>query len=351
MTIQVGIIGFAHGHVNAYCKMWRDHPQWGVKPVAGWDHDADRLAKAGETHGVETVAELDRLLNHDAIHAVVIAAETSMHADLVEQAAAAGKAIILQKPAALTLPEADRIVAAVNTAGVPFTMAWQMRVDAQNLLMKQMIEAGDLGRVLMVRRRHGLSTHVWGEWFTESWHVDPALNRGMWADDAAHAIDFLYWLLGEPVSVMAEIDTLLNPNVPDDNGIAIFRFPDGLMAEAVCSFTCVAGENTTEIVGEKGVILQNFGDAPSANVPRSKHALGLKWYLHEQGQWNSSELESPANHGDRIADLAQPLAAFLRGEREPIATAEEGRTSLKMVLASYASAETGRRIAFNTFHG
>src|SRR5690606_3536957 len=108
---------------------------------------------------------------------------------------------------------------------------------------------------------------------------------GMWADDACHAIDFLYWLLGRPQSVMAEIATRINPRVPDDQGIAIFRYADGTLAEVDSSFTCVAGENTTEITCEGGVIIQNYGDAVSCNVPRPPGAVGLKWYLRDGEGW------------------------------------------------------------------
>ena len=72
----------------------------------------------------------------------------------------------------------------------------------------------------------------------------PELNRDIWADDAAHAIDFIHWLLGVPESITAEVDSLCDPRVPKDNGIAMFRYPGGPLAEVFCSFTCVAAENT-----------------------------------------------------------------------------------------------------------
>lgn len=345
MTLGIGILGFAHGHVNSYCQKWRERDH-GVRLVAGWDHDADRAAQACENHAMVRADSAEAVLSRPDVDAVVIAAETAYHAALCEQAAAAGKRIVLQKPLALTMAEADRIVKAV--ADVPFTLAWQMRVDPQNVRMKQLIEQGTVGRVLMVRRRHGLSTHLW-DWFASSWHVQPALNRGMWADDASHAIDFLLWLLGEPVSVMAEVDTLVNPRVPDDQGIAIYRYSDGTFAEVVSSFTSVAGENTTEIVGERGTIIQNFGDLVSCNAPRAAGAAGLKWLVRGDEQWQVSDIESPTNHGERIAALAEPLAAFVRGERAPLATAEQGRAALRMTLASQQSAQEGRRITLAEF--
>ncbi len=220
-----------------------------------------------------------------------------------------------------------------------------LRVDPQNLKMKSIIESGMLGRLFMVRRRHGLSTHLWPG-FENTWHVKPELNRDIWADDAAHPIDLVYWLLGMPASVTAELGSLLNPKVPNDNGIAIFRYEDGTFAEVVCSFTCVAAENTTEIYGEKGVVIQNYGDGPSAAAPRLHGAVGLKRYLHETGEWTDSGIPSPKGQGERIAALAGPLAEFLNGRREPIATAAEGRTALRLLLACYDSAECGRRITF-----
>ena len=146
---------------------------------------------------------------------------------------------------------------------------------------------------------------------------------------------------------MAEIDTLLNPRVPDDHGIAVFRYSDGLMAEVTSSFTCVAGENTTEIICEKGSIIQNYGDGPSCNIPRPEGGVGLKWFLKEKGEWTYSDLPTPSQHGHRIAGLARHFADFVRGEAGPVATAAEGRLSLKMLLACYVSSREGRRVALH----
>jgi len=343
MSIKIGILGFAHGHVDAYLNAWRKLPRDQVEIVGGWDHDVLRAGKAGEQHHIRMHDKPEDVLVNGQVDAVVIAAETSMHADLVVMAARAHKAIVLQKPMALTLADADRIVRAVHDHHVPFTLAWQMRVDPQNVQMRDLVRGGSLGRVFMIRRRHGLSTHTWTG-FRDTWHVNPALNRGMWADDASHAIDWLLWMLGEPESVIADIATLHDPKVPDDNGIAIFRYKDGTFAEITCSFTCLAAENTTEIVCENGVIIQNFGDGPSCNAPRPPGSVGLKWLMKGDKAWHVSDIASPAGHGERIAALAPEILKFLHVERDAICTAQEGRASLAMTLACYRSAELGQRV-------
>jgi predicted dehydrogenase len=341
MNINVGILGFAHAHVHSYCGRWREHPEMGIQVVAGWDHDAARLADAAKTHGFTPVESVDALL--DRVDAVVIASETVRHAELVDAAARAGKAIVLQKPMALTLEQADRMVDAVRTTGVPFTLAWQMRVDPHNQLMKAMIGSGEFGKVMQIRRRHCLSTHLW-EGFEKSWHVDPAQNRDIFADDAAHPTDFIYWMLGMPRTVVAELGTLVNPAIPNDNGIALFRYADGAFAEISCCFAALGGENITEITCERGTIVQNFGDAPSTNTTWPPGGIQFKWMKQGDSAWTVSDLPNITNHGERIAGLAGPIAEFLRGERPPIATVEEGRDVLRMILACYDANAQGRRV-------
>jgi predicted dehydrogenase len=335
----------------------------GVRVVAGWDHDAARAESNCTNFGIERVDSAEALLSRPDIGAVVITSETSMHAALVEQAASAGKAIVLQKPISLTMEQANRIVEAVGKTGVPFTMAWQMRVDPHNVQAKTLLESGpstvsagstsspqagsgqgDFGRVFMVRRRHCLTTQYMKD-FDKTWHVQPELNRDIFADDAAHPIDFIYWLLGMPSSVFCELGTLLNPAIPNDNAIAVFRYPDGKFAEVSCSFVAVAGENTLEIVCENGVIVGNYGDAPS-NAARPPGAPQLKWFVPGKG-WTISDLPEINGQGERISNLAGPLADFLHGKRPPIATAEEGREVLGLVLACYESDSQGRRVNLN----
>lgn len=340
--MNIGVLGFAHGHVGMYCRRWMNEPDLDIRVVAGWDHDEDRLKAATDNYGLKACESAGELLGQD-IDAVVIAAETSMHADLVVKAAKAGKAIVLQKPMALTLDDADRIVDAVAAAGVRFSMAWQMRVDPQNLEMKALMDSGALGRIFQVRRRHCLGFCRDPQNAT-SWHLSPEYNRDIFADDASHAMDFMYWLFGMPISVTAELGTLMHPNIENDHAIVILRYANGMMAEVSSSFSCVAGENTTEITAQKGTVVQNYGDGPSAGVPRSDDAVCLKWMLDGDKDWTVSDDPGVREQGERISALAGPVAEFLHGGRPRIATAEEGRDVLRLVLACYESNERGKRI-------
>lgn len=338
--VNVGVLGFAHGHVMSYGKNWLEHPELGVKIVAGWDSDAERCAKSCEALQAKAYATVEEMLASD-IQAVVVSCETKYHPDMVELAAAAGKDIICYKPMGLRMKDADRIVEAVKKHGVRFSMGWQMRCDPQNIKMKELIQNGELGKVTMYRRRHSLGTHEWGN-FETTWHADPVLNRDIFADDSSHPIDMMHWIFGMPETVSCEMSTMVNPKVPNDTGIALFKFKDGMIADISCQFTTVAAEIGTEVYGDKGSIQQYYDDGPSTKLPHGTE--GLKWYRQGDENWTISDIASPAGHGERIYNQGVKLAGFLNGG-EPVCSAEDGRDSLRCVLACYVSARTGERVS------
>ena len=339
--VKVGVLGFAHGHVMSFGKNWMEHPDLGVKIVGGWDRDAERCKKSCEALGATPFAPADELLASD-IQAVVITTETKFHPDMVELAAAAGKDIICYKPMALTMAGADRIVEAVKKHGVRFSMGWQMRCDPQNIKMKEIIESGKLGKLAMYRRRHALATQEMGN-FESLWHADPDLNRDIFADDPSHPIDMMHWIFGMPETVQCEMSSVLNPKVPNDTGIALFKFKNGMIADISCQFTTTAAEIGTEVYGSTGSIQQYFDDGPSTKLPHADRP-GLKWYFSGDADWTISDIPSPAGHGERIYNQGVQLAKFLCGG-DHVCSAEDGRDSLRLVLACYVSARTGERVS------
>lgn len=342
--IKVGILGFIHGHVNGFGGMWVKHPEEGISVTAGWDHERSRAESAASVFpDMKVYDSLEEILDSD-IDAVVICAETSMHCELTVAAANAGKNIICYKPMCLTLSEADKMVKAVEDNGVSFTLGYQMRVDQQNIKMKEMVRSGELGNCYYYRRRHGLPVHLWND-FKHAWHNDPDLNRDIFADDSSHPIDMLNWFFGVPESVTCEMSTMFDPDIPNDTGVALFKYSTGLIAEISCIFVCSATDITTEIYCSGGSIIQNFGDNPSCSIKHTTN--GLKWFKNGDADWTYSDILSPQSHFERICDQYKPFASFLRGEIGPVCSVYEARDSLRMVLSCYLSSREGTRISLN----
>ena len=344
--IGIGIISFAHGHANAYCNRMQTFDD--VELIACWDDNAERGEAAATQYGMRYSPHLEDVINHPEIHAVIVTSETNRHAEMVEAAASEGKHILCQKPMALTLEDCDRIAAVVEKTGVKFMMGYQMRRDPANIAMKELIGSGVLGKIGVLRRRHCINA-LFSEAFVTGpsrWHIDPEKNMGMFMDDASHATDFIHWMLGKPTSVIAEIDNILTDVAPDDTGLAVYRFAGGEMAILLNTSVTLAGENTTEIYGDAGVVIQNYGDAPSCNVPRPEDAVALKLYTRDEPSWKDLGIPIPDGHGERISGVPRPFIDCLINDTDPDVTVEDGRVSVEMILGAYRSAQEGRRVTF-----
>ncbi len=343
--IGIGVISFAHGHSQAYCRRMLSYDD--VKLVSCWDDNEARGTQAAEAYGMRYTPHVEDVLNDPEIQGVIVTTETSRHREMAVAAAQAGKHILCQKPMALTLEDCDLMTEAAEKAGVKFVMAYQMRHDPSNQKIKELVSNGTLGRISLLRRRHCIPV-LFSEDFVNGpthWHIEPDKNMGMFMDDASHATDFINWIMGRPISVMAEIQNTVTDVAPDDTGVAIYRYASGAMVVLLNSSVTLAGENTTEVYGDQGVLIQNYDDLVSTHLA-PPNSPALKLYTREAPQWQDLGIAIPPHHGERIAGVPRSFIDCLKNDTEPPVTAEDGRISVEMVLGAYQSAKEGRRVDF-----
>ena len=341
-VVNLAVLGFAHGHAQSLLGQWKEHPEYGVNAVCGWDAQDGRCEENCKKWDLQA-KPLQEILDDVQVQAVLICAETAFHAELAVKAAEAKKKIILYKPMAVKLRDSEKIVRAVEENGVDFTVAYQMRCDPANLEIKEKIDSGELGKCFYFRRRHGLSSHLWGD-FENSWHVDAQLNRDIFADDSAHPIDLILWLFGMPRYVSCEISTARRNFIKNDTAVAVLRYDSGLLCEVSFSAVCSAAEITTEAYFEDGALQHYGGDQPAAAANDNTHPA-LRWYKNADHGWQDSALQNSEGQHVRIAAQAQPLADFLNGKRPPICTAQEAHDALRVVLACCQSSVRGSRVS------
>ncbi len=125
----------------------------------------------------------------DAVDAVAITSETVDHERLIAAAAAAGKPILCEKPVAVDLAQARRIAALLQSAAAPFMQSFPKRLDPVNCALRDVVRSGELGRITLVRVRHG-HAHGSDPAFTSGWWTDPARSGGgTLLDEGIHAAD------------------------------------------------------------------------------------------------------------------------------------------------------------------
>jgi myo-inositol 2-dehydrogenase / D-chiro-inositol 1-dehydrogenase len=345
--IRLGLLSFAHYHANfwaAAALQSRDMQLVGI-----WDDDAARGMQAATEYRTRFFRDLDSLLERCDV--VGITSETSKHAMLVEAAARAGKHILLEKPMATTLADCARIQRALLKSNVLFMQNFPKRYDPVNGELVTRVQQGELGRVNLVRVRHG-NYHLLelGDRARDEWYCRPELSGGgALIDEGSHVADFLLWLLGEPSTVIASISNAATGLAVEDTAVAQFTFPSGTLAEICISNIFVAAQDSIEVYGTQGTAIirgvdlasRDFCDAPYLRLFRTGQA---------RGQWEASQATTRFHQGDFHHQGLRTLIDSLRTGQAPVVSFSEGWKSLAMVLAAYDSARTGqvRTIDFST---
>lgn len=335
--LRVAVLSFAHYHANFWTEVFKASASSTL--VGIWDDDPARGQASAATHGTVFNGDLDRVLA--ACDAVAICSETVRHADLIERAARAGCAVLCEKPLATSLADCDRIASAVADAGIPFMQSFPKRFDPVNHELKRILDARELGRISLVRVRHG---HYYGldAAFAKSWHADPgASGGGTLLDEGVHGADFLRWMFGEPESVSAITSGAMLGLGVEDLAIATYRYADGMVAELTTSWSFVAAENSIEVYGDQGTALLGGVDLASKDFCTT---AWLRTYSGGERRWRGSDIVPRFKAGGFHQQNALAFLDAMARKVPPPITLADGRRALAMILAAYEAAASGRAV-------
>jgi myo-inositol 2-dehydrogenase/D-chiro-inositol 1-dehydrogenase len=249
-TIPVGLIGAGRIGSSHAGIIARRVP--GATLVAVADPRPGVAEALGSSLGARGVSDIDDILAAPDIEAVVIAASSEAHCELVVAAARAGKAVFCEKPMSLTLPDAERAVAAARDAGVPLQVGFNRRFAADFVAAHEAIGAGSVGTPQLMRsltRDPGLADPAG----VPPWTV--------FTQTLIHDFDVLLWLSpgASPVEVYATADALVAPEFKEsgllDTAVVVITFDNGARAVAEASFSASYGYDVrAEVFGSAGMV-------------------------------------------------------------------------------------------------
>jgi len=249
--MKVGLLGAGRiGQVHA--KSITSNPR--SELIAVSDVYVDAAIKLAATYGCES-RTTEEILNDPAIDAVLIATSTDTHADLIEKAVAAGKAVLCEKPVDLDLERARACLKAVENSGRPVMVGFNRRFDPNFATLKTQFDAGGIGN---------------GELLTVT-SFDPApppvayvkVSGGLYRDMAIHDFDMVCWMFGEaPVSVTAIGSSIVDDDIGAagdvDTAVMVLKFEDGRIAVIKNSRRAVYGyDQRIELLGSEGLLSAN----------------------------------------------------------------------------------------------
>jgi 1,5-anhydro-D-fructose reductase (1,5-anhydro-D-mannitol-forming) len=272
---------------------------------------------------------LDELLGA-GIDAVYVSTTNELHHPQTLAAAAAGKHVLCEKPLALSLAQAEEMVAACRRAGVVLATNHHLRNAATQRAMRAAIAAGRIGRPLFARVFHAvrLPDHLRG------WRLDrPAAGAGVVLDIAVHDADTLRFVLDdEPVEVAAMVqEGGLGVAGVEDGAMLTLRFASGLLAQCHEAFTTGFAPTGLEVHGTLGSLI--------GRDCTSQRPVGTVVLRHAGG-----EEPLPLAHENLYERALRAFHAAVRGEGPPAASGEDGVASLAVALAALEAARTGRSV-------
>ncbi len=219
--LRFGIIGYGFmGHTHGRTLQQLDDAEW----TAVCEIDEHQLT--GIPENVKIYRDMDQLLADENVDVVIISVPNHIHLETVVKAARAGKDILCEKPAALSVKEFDEMMAVVKECGVKFTVHQQRRWDKDFRKAKAVYDGQSLGDIYTVQSMlYGFNGNM------HDWHIYPQYGGGMLYDWGVHLLDQMVWMVGSPVkSVYADVRNVINKDV-DDYFKIILRFENGVTGE------------------------------------------------------------------------------------------------------------------------
>lgn len=294
----------------------------------------------GET-GIRRYTDYQQLLAENDIEFVSIATESGMHAQIAIDCIKKGIHTVIEKPMAMSLLDADRIIELADCKGVKVSVCHQNRFNVAVQEMRKALEAGRFGRL-----SHG-SVHV--RWNRNEAYYRQASWRGTWGNDGGalmnqciHGIDLLRWMLGDEIEeVYGMIRQCFHPYLEaEDVGMAVVRFKNGALAtiEGTTNTYPENLEETLYLFGENGTV--KLGGKAANEIDVWKFAD-----MEEEDARNSGLKEEAANvYGNGHARLFADVIAAVEEDRRPYVDACAGRRALELVLAIYQSQKEHRAV-------
>ncbi len=316
----------------------------GARLVAICREDATRAAEAEAQFGVPCETSYHALLARPDVEVVCICTPSGLHAEQAVAAARAGKHVLVEKPMALTLAEADAMIHTCRQSDVLLGVALQRRTDPAFAAAQAAIAAGALGQLVL-----GCVTVPYLR--TQSYY-ESAAWRGTWTLDGGgalmnqgiHLLDLLLWHLGDVAEVQAQMTTLAHAIEVEDCLSATVRFRNGALGSVVATTAAAPGyPHRVEVYGARGG-MQLEGEQitrwESESIP---YIAGMA--VSAPGMVAAGAGSSPGGIGQEgHRRLIADFVAELRDKRQPVVPGEEGRRSLALALAIYEAARTGSRV-------
>jgi UDP-N-acetyl-2-amino-2-deoxyglucuronate dehydrogenase len=351
--VGAGVIGTHHGLVISELA---DR----VELVAVVDVHPERAERVAAERGGKAFTSLTEALAAVPIDIVVVCTPTGRHGEVAIEALEAGKHVIIEKPAEITVAKTDEIIEAQRKAGTLVAVISQHRFDQSTEIALAAIEKGELGRlttgIASIDWWRGQSYYDSGDW-RGTWELD---GGGALMNQGVHTVDLLVATMGRPVEVFAYTDTLAHQRIQvEDAAVAVVRFENGALGVLHATTAAYPGLSARlQVHGDRGsIVIDNdlltfIHTTPQGSEAEEKSYGSASDSINQLDAYNLTDQAGPTagSQASGLGSLAhrrqyENFLAALAGEEPLRVDLETNRRSIGVITGVYESARTGKPVA------
>ncbi|MCH2664282.1 Gfo/Idh/MocA family oxidoreductase [bacterium] len=269
---NIAFLSTAHTHTKGFLKAVSERD--GSDIVAIWDDMENRGQNFANEYGAEFSADLDAVVGRDDVDGFIVCVENTKHLPLLEAAIPTKKPIFCEKPFMTTVEDALKAVSLIREHGTIVHMGYFQPFSAEMQGVIAHVDSGALGNLTHARYRNAHHA-AYGRWFDSdelAWFHNPALaGGGAFMDMGTHAVHLMRTILGPVKEVLATISNVSGIyNDVDDNGVAMFRFENGVVATVEGSWIQTGGPRSLEVIGSDATLFEKSGRGFVTQKPREE---------------------------------------------------------------------------------
>lgn len=315
----------------------------GAKLTAVCDPIRARADALASKFSVPSHYDHDDFLARKDIDAVSVLTPSGLHAQHVIACAKAGKHVVVEKPMALRLEDADDMIRACDQAGVKLFIVKQNRFNVPVVKAHEALKMGRFGKLILgtVRVRWCRDQAYYDQ---DDWRGTWAYDGGVLSNQASHHIDLLEWFFGDVVSVQARAITALAKIETEDTAVATLKFKSGALGiiEATTAARPTDLEGSLSILGEKGTVeISGFA------VNKIRHWRFTSETPADKEVTEKFSVNPPSVYGFGHQAYYHHVVDCLTNQRAALVDGLEGRKSLELITALYESIETGSEVSLH----
>ena len=315
----------------------------GASLVAVCDSNAMRADQFGETYKVNAYHDYHEMMTSEDIDVVSILTPSGLHAKHCIDIAPYGKTIIVEKPMALTLEDADAMNAATAAHNCRLFVVKQNRFNVPVMKLREALDAGRFGKLVLgtVRVRWCRPQAYYDQ---DEWRGTWAFDGGVLTNQASHHIDLLEWMMGDIESVFAYSSTALSNIETEDTAIALLKFKNGAIGtiEATTATRPSDLEGSISILGETGSVVVGGFAVNKIETWRFTPETADDKYIEE------FSVNPPDVYGFGHKSYYEHVVDCLTNDATQLVDGAEGKRSLQLIHAIYKSIETGKEVSLES---